>query len=180
MRVKNLITGVESTERADIAQALIRQGMCERVNDGSVTPAGEDSFRLPRPGDFVMPAPKWCVTETPLAYCAISFELLGNRIFYTGRPDLISPRAFLGREAPKEILEQYKQAYRVPAKRDLHAAAQQEMILAGGPGPNPENQRMARDAKEAEEKERRRALEFVPENPDKSLVFRLWENIWKG
>ena len=53
MKIRNLFSGVVTNERADIARALIRQGMAEASEPDPTMPS--------KPGEFTPPAPQWAV-----------------------------------------------------------------------------------------------------------------------
>jgi hypothetical protein len=122
MKIKNLFTGVVSTERGDIARALIRQGMCEALEpdteaqkpsrtvapgvtvdgDGTVRQANGDSYRLPKPGDAKPPQVVWAVDTLThgreSTYVAIFRSVhrgagLGDTLWCAFPPDSIHDRA---------------------------------------------------------------------------------------
>lgn len=144
--------GEVSSVRNDLGRELVRAGIAKEIN----VPAS-------KPDD----TPQWSVHETALGHAAISMKLpvLGQTITYSGRPDLIRPGTFLGRDVPAAILEQYKHLYSVPARRDPISAEIQAHALKK-PQPHPENVTMAKAAEKAEKKEREKAKFFQPANPD--------------
>jgi hypothetical protein len=151
MRIKNVITGVESNERNDIARALIRQGMCVAVPNPQLKP------------DFI---PRWSIGEDNAGFVVIQMFVpcLGQTIKYSGKPDFIRPGTFMGHTPPDEILLQYAHIYSNPAKRDQIAA--QHQVQALKPTPDSANVKMAKLGRAAEEKARERAEAFQPGSPD--------------
>lgn len=158
MRIKNLITGVVSTERADIAKALIRQGLCQAVeSDGTIEPPGEPPYRLPRPGDFKAAAAKWAVMVYESTgevdarkFLVIKLEFLNQVIFYAGAPDAI--RQIGGQTPPKEIVAKYKRQWEAnPDLRDQYALASE--------GPCAENQKAAQELAQKKTNDRIRFAE---------------------
>jgi hypothetical protein len=131
MKIKNVITGVISNERADIARALIRQGLCEVIGgdegDGTVTAPsrmGHETYRLPKPGDAVIPQPEFAVLEYSGAertFLVIQLRIGARVDLWSGDPKKIPARVG-GWPVPKEIAAEYKTQFkRFPALRDAKA-----------------------------------------------------------
>jgi len=129
MKVKNLFTGIISTERADIALALIRQGLCARVD---VDPTA--------PGGGKMPAPQWTVEIIKgfqnQDYLAIRFRQGSRDETYSGAPLELTARAF-GREVPEAVAKEYAQQWL--------ASPELRKFLDRQTGPHPENEQAAKE-----------------------------------
>lgn len=134
MQIKNLFSGIVTNERQDIARALIRQGMAEAVDPKElemVARPGEQPYRIPKPGDFKMPEPKWLVDlHTRAQVLVIQMAILGQFYFYSGDPSDANrtekwngqPRFINGfnRAIPQPILEEYKRRWKAePNHRDV-------------------------------------------------------------
>lgn len=111
MRVRNTITGIESNERKDIAQALMRQGLCEVVGESP----DEAKARLPKYGDANVTL-AFSVGHYEGRYAAIFLKVLGMTRRYTGDPRFIHNKrnhdgtpfcGSLGYLVPVEIQKQY-------------------------------------------------------------------------
>jgi hypothetical protein len=149
VKIKNLFTGVISNERADIARALIRQGLCESLEPDA-------------PRKTADTAPRFRVGETRTGYVALVMEILGRTEFYSGAPNLLNEKTFGGHMPPAEVLADYARAYSAPARQDPVTRDIQNALLTAEPGPHPENQKQARLLHEADQKLRNIAEEFVP------------------
>jgi hypothetical protein len=129
MKVKNLFTGIVSAERADIALALIRQGLCARVD---VDPTAS--------GGGKMPAPQWTVEIIKgfqnQDYLAIRFRQGSRDETYSGAPLELTARAF-GREVPKSVAEDYA--------RQWLASSELRKFFDRQTGPHPENELAAKE-----------------------------------
>lgn len=126
MQIKNLFTGIVTNERADIARALIRQGLAEALNPKDLqedAPAGPPKGY--KPGSAAQP--HWEVGTYPLpvsggAELRIVMQILGQTYFYNGHPDRADARATwdggfrylngLGRAVPDDILAEYKRQWK--------------------------------------------------------------------
>jgi hypothetical protein len=142
MRIKNLFTGVITNERSDIAKALIRQGMAEAVTEPK------------KQADLT---PKFSVGETSAGYVCIRFERLSHVMLFTGHPDFVHPKFFLGCMPPGEIIEQYRKAYSVVSKRDPSTQKRPDQQITSFFAENSEKRR-ALD--EATRKEQAKARDF--------------------
>lgn len=127
MRIRNKITGIESTERADIARALIRQGMCEEVpRDPSISIQDENRANLcAEIGAAKIPAPEWSVRMLDAndasnqggRLLVIEMKLGGATFRFAAPPDRANARrewdgggvylSGFGRAVPDSILKSY-------------------------------------------------------------------------
>lgn len=164
MKIRNKFTGVVSTERGDIARAMIRQGMCEEIKDGTVITDSGEEYRMPQPGDAHISL-KWSVvtitdmanTILPTPYAAIQLEVGKQFYRWSGNPKHANACRIwqggqkylngLGRAIPEEILKQYVAVLKQNPEL-AHFKFNGEAIAnfaAGGPA----NESQARDLKEA-------------------------------
>jgi hypothetical protein len=178
MRIRNLITGVESTERRDIAAALIRQGLCAAVGES----ADEKAARLPRAGDADV-TPHFSVGHYEGRYAAIFLKVLGMERRYTGDPRYIHNKrdhagtpycASLGFPVPVEIQRQYLALWATsehePATPGAAAASVQAFYTFGPDG-------LPNDAMAAELKARNSETPSPTPNPDAAKVLKQAEKI---
>jgi hypothetical protein len=151
VKIKNLFTGVVSNERADIARALIRQGLCEALEADTNAPEGEGVSKLPpkfNAANFVKLDPAWEVTvlgDHDQKVLAIRMTL-GRAVYnYTGQPEHANAKAVwdgggryvngFGREIPESILKLYTEQWNDnPNHRDPYGEVK--------PGPHAGNETM--------------------------------------
>ena len=127
MKVRNKITGIVSTERADIANALIRQGLCEKIEEGiRVDEQTGQEYRLPRPGDVPAPAPEeWSVVLTgglqTDRVLAIQLKVGRAITLYSGHPKFINAKRewqggcryiHFGRQVPEAFAREYARRWK--------------------------------------------------------------------
>ena len=125
MKIKNLFTGVVSSERADIARALIRQGLCEALEPDA--PEGEGVSKLPpkfNAATFVKLDPQWEVAvlgDHDQKVLAIRMTL-GSAVYsYSGQPKHANAKIEwdgggrfvngFGRAIPESILKLYTEQW---------------------------------------------------------------------
>ncbi len=124
MKIKNLFSGVVTNERADIARALVRQGMAEALEPD--TGDAKNDY-LPKPYTASNPVIFWDVITRHRAdgkdELAISLVVNGRQpIFYQGKPENVNKRqewdgggrwlSGLGRECPEEVVKRYKKLWK--------------------------------------------------------------------
>jgi hypothetical protein len=127
VKIRNLFTGIVSSERADIARALIRQGLCEALEADTNAPEGEGVSKLPpkfNAANFVKLDPAWEVTvlgDHDQKVLAIRMTL-GSAVYsYTGKPEHANAKVVwdgggryvsgFGREIPGDILKLYTEQW---------------------------------------------------------------------
>jgi hypothetical protein len=144
MKIKNLFSGVVTNERADIARALIRQGMAEAVE-----PDNGDSL-LPKPGQFKLAPPRFWVdkfkTLSGDEYLSIFMQVGSVIRRYSGSPTAVHNRrdhtgrefcSALGFPVPQAIRDEYASAWkrnerlREPGFAAEGIAAQQSIVGTG-------------------------------------------------
>lgn len=160
MKIKNKFTGVVSNERADIARAMIRQGMAEALEpdtgDDGVVRAGNETYRLPQPGDYKPPKVEWSVViversvgpkDAVQTWRILAIQRAAIRQHVTGGfvdlqhcmlpPEFVHDKKYhtgerfcsaFGCPVPPEILESYKKQWK--ANEQLRAPYE------GRPAPN--------------------------------------------
>jgi len=155
MKVRNVITGVVSTERADIAGALIRQGLCEELaTDATSNPleelrANQRATLSPVPS----PQPQWSVEiiegVSANSYVAILLTIGSEKRTYCGAPEDINRKRVwdggcnylngLGFEVPDRIVKEYTAAWKSNPK--LRGAFSQQLgtVIARGYAQNQSN-----------------------------------------
>jgi hypothetical protein len=119
VKIKNLFSGIVTTERADIARALIRQGMAEAME-----PDAGDSL-LPKPGQFKLAPPRFWVatfkTHSGDEYLSIFIEVGSVIRRYSGPPTAVHNRrdhtgrefcSALGFPVPQAIRDEYAAAWK--------------------------------------------------------------------
>ena len=102
MRIRNNITGVVSNERGDIAQALVRQGFCERIPE------------ITDPGNGPKIAPQFTVeTIKGIAvsdFLAIRLRVAGRDELFADAPQVLTDSHF-GRPVPENIRRAYTEQW---------------------------------------------------------------------
>jgi hypothetical protein len=121
VKIRNKFSGIVSSERADIAKAMIRQGMAEALE-----PEQQDTEpgKLPKYDPSRIPQPTWSVSiegNVRKELC-IRMELPGLVALYSGHPKNINSTVSwpggqrwlsgFGRECPAEIATQYSRQWK--------------------------------------------------------------------
>ncbi len=125
VKIKNKFSGVVSSERADIARAMIRQGMAEALEPDT----GESPSGLPKPGDYRPPQRNWsidliaafdlqdpvkkwlairCDFHNSVTFCTAAPDAVHNRKTWDGKPFCSS----FGVCVPPEMLDQYRKQWK--------------------------------------------------------------------
>jgi hypothetical protein len=122
MKIKSKLNGEISNVRGDIAREMVKMGVAEIINDGTVE-NGRESFRLPQPGDHKPAAPKWEVIERASSEgknhgtLCIRMTILNQTTDYIGAPEHI--RQIGGWSPPENIVRDYTRQWAAhPELRD--------------------------------------------------------------
>jgi hypothetical protein len=124
MKIKNLFSGVVTNERADMARALVRQGLAEALEPDT---GDEKNAYLPAKCTASKPVVLWDVITRHKATGGgeLAIQLVVNGaspLFYLGKPENVNKRqewegggrwlSGLGRECPEEIVKLYKKQWK--------------------------------------------------------------------
>lgn len=122
MLIRYLNNGAQKHVPNGVGQGFIDAGLAVLVRaDDSATGEGirgPESFRLPKPGDAVIPEPEFDVTEfagTDRSFLVIRLRIGARTETWSGDPKQI-PAKFGGWPIPKEVATEYKRQLKARPK----------------------------------------------------------------
>ena len=195
MKIKSKINGQISNVRADIAREMVKLGVAELLEPDSadgVVHAGNETYRLPRAGDAVVPEPRFSVgliRKGTSSFMAIILKIGNVERFFCGSPNAIHDRfetvgrnrrefcSALGFPVPVEIQKEYLEAWK-RGPRGAYSFTDQgllQMAASGNGGfitgtdTGPSNEKMAVLLRTANEQPRNEELDNLSRD-DKAII----------
>jgi hypothetical protein len=132
-----------------VGSVVVGAGLAEEITDGAVTAPnihGEETYRLPKPGDYRALVPEWAVEvrrdARDLAVLVITMKCGDMIVHFCGHPERVNARKQwqdgsrwlngFGRECPQEIAKEYERRWKdnpklrgeaIPINQDLAGAS---------------------------------------------------------